>query len=149
MAQNSILNLMVAHHALLETLLVVFKDEFETNPVAAGAALDEFKWELEKHIFGEEKVIFKFCSVGETALCQLVQELVQEHELMLETLNDFRQNPATKTKADVEAFHNLIIEHRKGEEEILYPSLDRELDEAQRRAILEKINQIPMRKYTG
>ncbi|MEK7503607.1 MAG: hemerythrin domain-containing protein [Patescibacteria group bacterium] len=149
MNQNSILNLMIAHHALLETLLAVFKDEFKADSVAAATALDEFKWEWEKHVFGEEKVIFKFCGGGETTLCQVVHELVAEHILIQETLNAFENNLAIKTSADIDNFHKLITEHRETEEQTLYPGLDRELDEAQKEAIIARINQIPMKKYTG
>ena len=143
---NEISNLMVEHHALIEALLVVFKDSLGKDIKYTENSFDEFMWEFEKHIFIEEKAIFKFCASLESEICKITQNLVKEHDKMLEMLNEVKNDLVTKNQADISKFQELLVSHREIEEKDLYPDLDQMLDKAQKEMIVARINEIPFKK---
>ena len=144
---DSILNLMVTHHGFLEALLAVFKDELGKDRERTAKTLDTFQWELEKHIFNEEKVIFRFCNKEDEQICELVKKLEQEHTMMLDMLGDLKDDLMTKAQEDAVKFREFMARHRKTEEENLYPRLDQELPVAIKEDIIARINEIPAKKY--
>ena len=137
---------MVAHHGLLEALLTVFKGELKTDAERAWETLAAFRWEEEKHIFTEEKAIFGFCEREAPELCQLVKRLEEEHTVMLEMMDDLRDDLVAKAELDVEKFQEFMIRHRQTEEKELYPELDRVLKPEVKKEIIARINEIPMKK---
>jgi hemerythrin-like domain-containing protein len=143
---NSILNLMVTHHGLLEALLFVFKDYFGKNVERTVETLDGFQWELEKHIFSEEKAIFKFCRQKKSETCELIKKLEEEHTVMLDMLGTLKDDLLTKAKADATEFREFITKHRELEEKELYPKLDRELSVAAKEKLIARINEIPLKR---
>ncbi len=97
---NTILEIMLGDHALIELLLINFKDNLSKDIELVKKLFYEFRWELEKHIFVEEKVIFKFCDLPASEMCKTVQDLTEEHDKMLEMLNEIRNKLAiNKEKA--------------------------------------------------
>lgn len=146
MKKNKILNLMVIHHGLLETLWTVFRDNLDKNRKRAEETLNSFQWELEKHFFSEEKVIFRFCTKEDSESCKLVKKLWQEHTVMLEMLNQLKNDLIAKAAADTAEFHEFMIKHRELEEKELYPRLDRELLGPVKEEIIARINEIPIQK---
>lgn len=140
---------MIYHHALLEVLIAVLKDSFVKKTKETAEFLDNFQWELEKHLFAEEKVIFKVCRQEAPGACELVRKLEQEHLLMLEMLEDLKDNLIIKTEADFIKFHELLTKHRQLEEKELYPRLDQELNIMVKEDIIAKINEIPIKKTKG
>lgn len=143
---NSILNLMISHHGLLEALLTVFNDNLGINAERTAEDLDDFKWELEKHIFTEEKVMFKFCKQEGSETCELVNKLEQEHIAMLKTLDGLKDNLPVKNEKDIAEFQKFMINHRETEEKDIYPKLDQELSEATKEEIIARINEISIKK---
>jgi len=146
MNESSILNLMMSHHALLAALLKVYRDDLFKNPKSAAEALEDFEWELDKHIFTEEKVIFRFCKPDELAACAIVKRLEQEHTIMLEMVQGLKQDLEDKAEADAEKFEGLMLRHVAVEETELYPRLDQELSTILKEEIIGRINEIPMKK---
>jgi hemerythrin-like domain-containing protein len=142
---NSILNLMVAHHGLLEALLAVFKDDFRASKGKAQFALDDFQWELEKHLFSEEKVLFRLCDPKNPTLCGLVLKLEREHETMLGMVMALKDNLLVKTEEDITKFQDFMVQHRDVEEKELYVHLDSELTENAKREIIRRINEVPIK----
>jgi len=141
-----ILNLMVSHHGLLEILLTVAEDDLGRNTERAREALDNFQWELEKHIFGEEKVAFKNYKVEDLETHELVKKLESEHAVMLETIDALKNGWETKTKADIAEFREFMVKHRELEEKDFYHKLDQILSEATKEEIVARINEIPIKK---
>ena len=141
-----ILNLMVSHHGLLEILLTVVKDNLDRNMERAREALDNFQWELEKHIFSEEKVAFKYYKPEALETRELVKELEHEHAVMLETVDVLKDNLEAKTEADIAEFQEFMVKHRGLEEKDLYSKLDQQLSTATKEKIVARINEIPIKK---
>ena len=146
---NEILDTMLGHHALIDLLLTTFKDALAQNLELAERLFDEFRWELDKHIFAEERVVFRFCEPLESEICRIVLGLVKEHDLMIEMLNEVKSNLATKERPDISEFQELLTAHRQVEEKTLYPELDKKLDETQKEMIIARVNEIPIKKEAG
>jgi hemerythrin superfamily protein len=143
---NEILDMMISHHALIELLLTEFKDDLDKNRQAADKSFDEFRWELDKHIFVEERVIFKFCNVVSAESCKIVFALVKEHDEMLKMINRMKEDLTANNRVDVSNFQTLLTRHREVEERKLYPKMDQELDKAQKELIMARINEIPVKR---
>lgn len=146
MAEENILNLMVAHHALLESLFVTFRDEFKTGSRRADSTLSELLWEMEKHFFAEENAIFNFPPLKIMGVWEIVKHLKGEHIIMLEKLHDFSENPENIKDTNIEDFHNILENHRKTEEIDLYPKLDAGMTTSQKEQIISRLNEIPIKK---
>lgn len=142
---NQILDLMVAHHALLEALFASFKDEAKDKSSKASASLSELTWEMQKHFFSEESAIFNYPQLRTMGVSVVVNQLKKEHEKMLSDLQNFSENLPNIGDEEIESFHNLLESHRKIEELNLYPRLDKDLQDSQKRQIVARINEIPMK----
>jgi iron-sulfur cluster repair protein YtfE (RIC family) len=146
MAENSILNLMVAHHALLNALFVLFRDQAKEKSPKTAASLTELKWETKKHFFVEESVIFDFVIMENYGVLATINQLKDEHVTMLNDLEGFSENIDQITSKDLENFYNFLESHREIEEKELYPKLDKELSEEQKSQIIARINEVPLTK---
>lgn len=143
---NTILDLMIGHHTLIEVLLTTLRDNLSQSVEVIEKSLSELQWELEKHIFVEETVIFKLCDDPNSKNCEIAQNLVKEHDKMLEMLNDLKEDLTEGKEVAVSEFQKLLTSHRETEERDLYPELDRELDKAQKESVIARINEIPLKQ---
>jgi len=144
--KDNILNLMIAHHALLNALFILFRDQAAEKSPKTTVFLSELRWETQKHFFVEEKAIFDFVIMENYGVLATINQLKDEHLTMLNDLKKFEDSLAEATKEDLENFHNLMESHRKIEEGELYPKLDKELPPEQKAQIISRINEIPLTK---
>ena len=144
MAEDTILGLMVSHHALIEVLFSLFKNEAAAKSSKAADSLSDLTWEVKKHFFIEESAIFDFLPVKTMDLFKTVNHLKEEHTDMLSSLKNFSDNLAGIKDYEFESFHTLLEEHRETEEKILYPRLDKEMEDDQKRQIIHRINEVPV-----
>ena len=146
MAEDNILTLMVAHHALLDALFALFRDQIKDGAPNAKSSVAELRWETRKHFFVEENAIFDFVTMESYGVLSTINQLKDEHVTMLNDLKTFLEKfPAIKSD-ELENFHSLLESHRKLEEENLYPKLDKELSQDQKKEIVKRINEIPLTK---
>ncbi|MCJ7697138.1 MAG: hypothetical protein MUO73_02265 [Thermoplasmata archaeon] len=111
--------------------------------ISTMKVFDTFEWELEKHIFIEEKAIFT--SYKPTNIVEgykMVPELIQQHNDILNRLRMMRKNLMWQRPIDYDEFKELILAHKTFEEASLYPKLDQELDVSQKEEIIKKIREI-------
>jgi hemerythrin-like domain-containing protein len=139
MQNNRITELMVAQHALLDTLFVAFKDEMGTSPEKAKVFFDEFAREMKKHFFVEEQAIFNLLVLGNGEVDDIVGRLKKEHATMLQILEKGPEGPN-------EGFSILLKNHVELEEKKLYPALDEKLNDDEKALIVSRINQVPFGK---
>ena len=142
---NSILNLMVSHHALLEALFVLFRDEVAEKSPRAGNSLAELIWETKKHFFTEENAIFDFVPLENVEILTTINHLKDEHLIMLSNLSGFAEDLSKVTSDEVDAFYKMLEDHRQVEEKELYPKLDEKMREEQKAQVILHINQIPLK----
>ena len=133
-------DLMKKNHYRIEQLLKEFKTIYEKNPKLIFSSFDKFKWELEKHLFIEEKAIFIFYSPKDAEDFDTIPNLVQEHRKMLELLNKIENNLKSKN-VDISELLKLLIKHRNFEDGTLYPKLDRELEDSKKKIIIERLTE--------
>lgn len=144
----TLLDLMLVHHGLLEVLFSSLKDNIgmETKKEFVSEMVNDFQWELEKHFFVEEKVIFKSASEGQPEIYKIIVQLLEEHDIMLKMLEGVKSQLAKKLPTNLSKFGNLLTEHRIIEEHKLYPDLDSRLNDEEKKLIISRINQLPLVK---
>jgi len=137
---------MISHHALLGALFSLFEDEAKEKSPRAGSSLSELAWETKKHFFAEENAIFNLPQIKDMGVFKMVHHLKEEHVMMLDYLKRFADDLPEIKEGDVEKFAGLLEGHREAEEKELYPKLDQELPEDQKKQIVFRINEIPINK---
>jgi hemerythrin-like domain-containing protein len=143
MKSTAILDLMMKDHGKIVKLLLDVKKSIGMEIVSTMKVFDTFEWELEKHIFIEEKAIFS--SYKPTNIVEgykMVPELIQQHNDILNRLRLMRKNLMWQRPIDYDEFEELIMAHKTFEESSLYPKLDQELDVSQKEEIIKKIREI-------
>jgi hemerythrin-like domain-containing protein len=140
----SILKLMVRDHCKIEELINKLEEKTKEDFESMAKAFNKFEWELEKHIFTEEKAIFTSYNPEDVIEgYKMLPELTKQHNFIVNTLNNWRDDIRKKrTLSDVYSFKEFVIRHKDFEEEKVYPQLDEGLNEEQKRKIIAKINEI-------
>lgn len=143
MKSIAILELMTKDHGKIIKLLHNVEQSIGKELIATLKAFDTFEWELEKHIFTEEKAIFS--SYNPTNIVEgykMVPELIKQHNEILNRLRMMRKNLQWQRPIDYDEFKELIMTHKTFEEVSLYPKLDQELSTAQKEEIIKKIHEM-------
>lgn len=139
----AILNLMVKDHAKIVRLLNDIKKIMGQDIISTMGVFDKFEWELEKHIFIEEKAIFT--SYDPKNIIEgyaMIPELIKEHNEILNKLRIMRKDLVKQRTCDFDGFAEVLMNHKNFEEDSLYPKLDQELEESQKKMIVDRISQI-------
>ena len=139
-----ILPIMVKDHNKLENLLTKLEDASKKGYEDMIKVFHKFEWELEKHIFTEEKAIFtSYNPVDISEGYKMLPTLMKQHNIMLNNLNSWREDIKKKRMpSDIYGFREFLIKHRNFEEQEVYPRLDETLDESQKTFIIGRINEI-------
>ena len=130
-------------HGKIVKLLLDVEKSIGMELISTMKVFDTFEWELEKHIFIEEKAVFS--SYKPTNIVEgykMVPELIQQHNDILNILRVMRKNLMWQRPIDYDEFKELIMAHKTFEEVSLYPKLDQELDASQKEEIMKKIREI-------
>jgi iron-sulfur cluster repair protein YtfE (RIC family) len=111
--------------------------------VSTMKVFDTFEWELEKHMFVEEKAIFTSYSPKNIAEgYRMMPQLIQQHNDLLNKLQMMRKDLTWQRPVRFEEFRELLLMHKTFEEKSLYPKLDLELSVHQKEEIIKKIREI-------
>ena len=142
--QTSITKLMIKDHYKIEELINKLEEKTKEDFESMAKAFNKFEWELEKHIFTEEKAIFTSYNPEDVIEgYKMLPELTKQHNFIINTLNNWRDDIRKKrTLSDVYSFKEFVMRHKDFEEEKVYPQLDEGLSEEQKRHIIAKINEI-------
>ena len=140
----NILALMVKDHCKIENLLNDLEEKTNRDFDSMVKSFNKFEWELEKHIFTEEKAIFtSYKPENVIEGYKMLPELTKQHNFIINTLNNWRKDIRKKNKlTDVYSFKEFLMKHKNFEEKDVYPKLDQALSEEEKRYIVEKINEI-------
>ena len=140
----SILKLMIKDHCKIEKLINTLEEKTKKNFESMVETFNKFEWELEKHIFTEEKAIFTSYNPEDIIEgYRMLPELTKQHNFIVNKLNNWRDDIRKKrTLTDVYSFKEFIIKHKDFEEDKVYPQLDEGLSEEEKRKIIAKINEI-------
>ena len=127
-------DLMLRDHCKIEKLLSEFK--LSIGSPEAEKRFDGFKWELEKHMFIEERAIFTFVKPEDNEDFAAIPKLKREHDEILDLMESIEKD--TKEE-DVSKLQNLLMKHKTFEDEVLYPKLDVELNAEQKKIIVDRL----------
>ena len=146
MKSTAILDLMVRdHNRLMECLKDVEKNLGRDFGFLSNS-FNVFQWNLEKHFFVEERAIFTSYnpdSVDEGY--EIFLDLSKQHTEILEKIESLRKKLQRREPFDLNEIKNLLIKHKTFEEKNVYQVLDQEIDEEEKRFIIERINDIIIR----
>lgn len=141
MENKYILDLMVSQHALIEALFFVFKNDIKGGAEKAKASFANFTEELKKHFSMEEEAIFNFSTWKKVEIAETIKHLEKEHKEMANIVDKMAQGLEKVSEKEIENLYGILLNHRKKEEEVLYPEIDKELDERERSIIIARINE--------
>jgi len=144
MKENNILPLMVNDHCRLEKLLDDLEKNIDKEQTVMRESFYRFEWELEKHLFTEEKAIFTLYNPEDVSEgYKMLPELIKQHNFIVNKLDNWRKNIRNNKKIDgFYEFKKFLINHREFEEKEVYPRLDQTLDDKQKKLIIRRINEL-------
>ncbi len=146
MKQNSILEIMVSHHALIEVYFSIAKDDSKRSGEVAEWSFNNFKWQLEKHFFVEGHAILESYSLKNEKAKKFIKQIMKEHKEMIIMAEKIQENLSNGKTADFSDLEKLLTSHRNLEERELYPLLDKELTLPQKEVVVKRINEIVLEK---
>ena len=143
MKTTAILDLMVKDHARLMQLLKIAESHFGQDKDELMKSFHTFEWNLEKHFFVEERAIFtaynpEYIDEG----YDVFLDLSKQHTNILEKVQILRKEVEIKGDVDTSKLKELLIKHKNLDEKMIYPKLDQEIGEGEKRFIIERINEI-------
>ena len=102
MTENiNIFKLMIEDHNKLEKLLDKLEEDAEKSYEALTKTFWKFEWELEKHIFTEEKAIFTYYEPEDIVQgYKMLPQLTKQHNEILNKLEIMRRNIREKKEID-------------------------------------------------
>ncbi len=141
---TKILSLMIKDHCKIEELLNNLENNNKIDFESMSKSFYKFEWELEKHIFIEEKAIFTSYRPNNVVEgFKMLPELTNQHNFILNTINNWRDEVRKKRNlTNIYSFKEFLIKHKNYEEKEVYPKLDQALSEREKKHILAKINEI-------
>lgn len=144
MEKKDILTKMVKDHCKIEKLLSDLEEKLDDDYSEMRKAFHKFEWELEKHLFTEEKAIFTMYSPEEVSEgYNMLPKLTEQHNFIVNQLNNWRQEIRKKQKiSGIYDFKNYLTEHRIFEEKEVYPKLDQTLSDEEKHFIINRINEL-------
>lgn len=144
MSEQKIVSLMVGDHRKIEKLLNELEDNAKIDYETMRKSFLKFEWNLEKHLFVEEKVIFLSYNPQDIVDgYKMLPVLTKQHNVILNTLNSWRKDVRNKKIiTNVSGFREFLIKHKNFEEQEVYPRLEESLDDAQKNEMVNRINEI-------
>lgn len=117
MKSIAILEAMVKDHGKLVKLLHDVEKSLDLELVSLMKVFDTFAWELEKHIFIEEKAIFSsYSPTNITDGYKMVPDLIAQQNELLNDLRVMRKALMWKKPANFKHFKERMLTHKTYEE---------------------------------
>jgi hemerythrin superfamily protein len=145
MSENTkILSIMIKDHCKIEELINDLEKKSKMDFNSMSESFNKFEWEIEKHIFIEEKAIFTSYKPDNVIEgFKILPELTNQHNFILNTINNWRDDIRKKRNlTNIYSFKEFLIKHKSYEEKEVYPKLDQGLSEREKKHIIAKINEI-------
>jgi len=130
-----ILGLIKKDHSKLIELLNNLEEKSKDNFISIKKAFLKFKWELEKHIFIEEKAIFTdYNPIDVNEGYKMLPEITKQHNIIINILTNW-ENDVRKGRqlTEIYSFKEFLINHRIFEEQQVYPKPDESLNDEQKK----------------
>jgi len=132
-------DLMIQNHEYIKRLFEKFKRNLKKNNGRVFESFDIFKWEMEKHLLIEERSVFGFYYSDDGEDYEITLDLIKQHKVILEMLKIIEEDLRNKSAVNILEFEKLWTKHKRFEDEIFYPELDRKLNNHEKKDIAERI----------
>ena len=143
MNSTAITELMIKDHIKLMKYLKDVENNFGRDFGFLSDSFNTFQWALEKHFFVEERAIFTSYNpdyVDDSY--KFFLDLSKQHTLILEEIESLRKKLQKREPFDLNKVKKMLQEHKAFEEKKVYPVLDLEIDDSEKRFIIERINDV-------
>jgi iron-sulfur cluster repair protein YtfE (RIC family) len=138
-------------HDRLDQLLATYRRSKRVDFDRAKQAFKEFKVGLQRHILWEERILFPAFEekTGMHGHGPTVVMRAEHREIArcLEAIHDKVRVRDLETDREEEALVEILSAHNQKEEDILYPALDRLLDDEEKAAAFRKMEALPAETY--
>jgi regulator of cell morphogenesis and NO signaling len=111
----------------------------------------QFKIELQRHIVWEEEILFPLfeektgiASGGPTTMMRMEHRLIAQH---LEAIHEKVRQADPNSDPEEQMLLNTLFEHNQKEEMILYPAIDRSLNDTERAGVFTSMANTPEERY--
>lgn len=138
-------------HDRLDRLFREFQESKRMDYAKARESFVAFKFGLQRHIIWEEDLLFpafedktNMREAGPTVVMRMEHREIAEH---LEAIHQKVKDSNADSDAEEQKLLAVLQAHNQKEENILYPTIDRMLNDQERAAIFEKMQNIPEERY--
>lgn len=143
MKNETILDVMLKDHEKILKLLDGLEKCIYQDKLILKKMFETFSWELEKHLFTEEKVIFTLYEPEEQIeFYDIIPNLMIEHDEINNKLRELRKIIKSNKECNPQDFIELFTKHTNFEEESFYPKIDQTLDEKTKKFIINRIKEV-------
>ena len=114
--------------------------EPEHAPDFSPRVLDIFKFNLEKHFFIEEKIIFSAYQIENQEDDEDIENLLKDHKNMLFLIKNIEETLSKDKKPIRETgeLKQIMSAHASFENQSFYPRIDKELSEEQKQMMIQR-----------
>ena len=123
----------------IESLLSDFEYFRDKELPEFKEVLNLFVWNLEKHIFLEEKILYSIYSIWDGNI-EGMFEILGDHGEIMVFLKKIKSS--NFGKSDITSLRELLENHFALEETMLYPNLEKVLNVEQKKFIIERAEEI-------
>lgn len=137
--KRDLLSAVLQEHEVIEYLLSDFESLYDEDLLKAKEILDVFVWNLEKHIFLEEKILYSIYSIWDGNI-EGMFEILGDHGEIMVFIKKIKKSDFGKS--DIFLLRELLENHFALEETILYPKLEKALNFEQKKIFIERAQEI-------
>ena len=140
--EKTITKIMCKEHDRIDGLLEEIGRLVDSDRERALEIFNQFKWNLEKHFFVEEKVIFSVYEAATEEESHDTLELLKDHKEILYLVFKIEDRLKEGFKVDVSELIGQLKAHTRFENEVFYPKLDENLNDIQKALIFDRAEEI-------
>jgi iron-sulfur cluster repair protein YtfE (RIC family) len=140
--QTPISELMAEEHKKINQILEEFENSQSRDYKGLKNLFEIFKWNLDKHFFIEEKVIFHIYNSSSEENFEDIINLLKDHKDILWLISKAEESLKNNIKPEIIELKKLLIAHSKLEDAVFYPRLDKELNAEEKAMIIERFEEI-------
>jgi iron-sulfur cluster repair protein YtfE (RIC family) len=153
MSEGSITHFYENDHDRLDELFTSFQRLKRTDFAKAAACFREFKTGLQRHIIWEEEILFPLferktgmTAGGPTQVMRVEHTMIKAH---LEEIHALVQLRSAETEGAERKLLETLSSHNMKEEQILYPAIDRSLEQDELNHIFRSMEGLAGDRYSA
>ncbi len=151
MTESTIRSYFEEDHDRLDELFKSFQELKRSDYPKAKEAFKQFKFGLQRHIVWEEDLLFPVweqkTGLTEAGPTQVMRTEHRQIGVLLEALHEKVRAQNPESDQEEERLLAVLASHNLKEERILYPAIDKVLEDSERTAIFKAMEEMPSERY--